>query len=99
MNSLVGLEQSQPYLAWGGKIKPREVDQYQTWIIGHPNISASAIVAECSGTATAGTVAVSYLDYPRSLAMKYVEASGTAAIATATVSGKDQFNNVISETF
>jgi len=86
-----------PYLALGGKIKQREIDQYQQYVVMKPSIGASAVVAECSGTATAGTIAINYPDYPRNLSMKYVEASGTAAVATATVHGHDQFGNVISE--
>ena len=96
---VTGLSKTTPYLALGGKIKPQEIDLAFQYVVTHPSISASAIVAECSGTATAGTLTVAYMDYPRTLSMKYVEASGTAAIATATVYGKDQFGTVISEAF
>ena len=94
---LRGLSQREPYLAFGGKIKPNEIDEYYQYVVMKPGISGSAIVATTAGTATAGTVAIAYPAYPRSLSMTYVDASGTTAIATVTVSGHDQFGSVISE--
>jgi len=96
-DNLVGLEKTTPYLAWGGKIKPKEIDQYVQYHVCHPGISASAVVAACAGTGVTGTVATAYLDYPRTLSFKYVDASGTTAISTATVTGHDQFNQLVTE--
>jgi len=96
---LTGLSRTTPYLAWGGKIKQQEVDQYQQYIVMKPGVGDSAIVATTAGTAAAGTVAIPYPDYPRNINMKYVEASGTAAIATVVVDGHNQFGEVISESF
>lgn len=98
-SQLPGLSRTTPYLAFGGKIKQHEVDQYQQYCVLRPGISGSAIVATTAGTATAGTIAINYPDYPRNLSMTYVEASGTAAIATVSVDGHDQFGNVINESF
>jgi len=94
---LVGLERTTPYLALGGKIKPTEMDVLWQYCIIKPSNSNSAIVNTANGTALAGTVTLAYPDYPRSLSFTFTEASGTAAIATATISGKDQFGSVITE--
>ncbi len=96
---LTGLSKNNPYLAMGGKIKPREIDQYLIYAVQKPAIGDSAIVATTAGTATAGTVAINYLDYPRNLSVKFVESSGTAWNSTVTIYGKDQFGNAISEDF
>lgn len=96
---LTGLSKNNPYLAMGGKIKPREIDQYMFYPVMKPGISASAVVATTAGTATAGTVAINYLDYPRNLSVKFVESSGTAWNTSVTVYGKNQFGSVINESF
>lgn len=96
---LTGLSKTVPYLALGGKIKQREIQQVLSYVIAAPNTSASAIVAATSGTATAGTVGTATLDYPRNIAVKFVEASGTAWNSTVTVYGKNQFGEAINEAF
>ena len=96
---LTGLSKHEPYLAFGGKIKQQEIDQYQQYCVLRPGISGSAIVATTAGTAASGTVAINYPDYPRNLSMTYVDASGTTAIATVVVHGHNQFGSVISENF
>jgi len=96
---LTGLSRSQPYLALGGKIKQREIQQTLNYVISAPNTSASAIVAECSGTGTSGTIDYAEMDYPRNLAVKFTEASGTAWNASVTLYGKNQFGEVINESF
>lgn len=94
---LRGLSRTTPFLAWGGKIKPNEIDEYKQYVILKPSILGSTIVAACSGTALSGTVARNYLDYPRNVRANFIEASGTGWTGTLTVKGKDQFGNVISE--
>ncbi len=99
MKQLVGLEKNTPYLAWGGKIKPTEMDALWQYCVIKPSNSNSAIVNTANGTSLAGTITLAYPDYPRSLSFTFTEATGTDALATAVVKGHDQFGNVIEETF
>jgi len=97
MKQLVGLERSQPYLALGGKIKPTEIDAMWQYVIMKPSVSDSAVMNTANGTSLTGTVTLAYPDYPRSLCYKFTDATGTTCISTATIYGKDQFGNTISE--
>lgn len=94
-----GLSQTVPYLAWGGKIKPQEIDMVQQLVFLQPDASDSAIMNALSGTGLVGTVTLGELDYPRNIQVTFTEASGTAWSGAVTVNGKDQFGNVISEVF
>jgi hypothetical protein len=96
----VGLSKTTPYLALGGKIRPTEIDMVHEYVYIKPGASSSAVMAECQGTAAAGTVAGNgQFDYPRNLAVKFVETSGTAWIGTVVVTGVNQFGSTITETF
>lgn len=95
----VGLSKHEPYLSLGGKIRPTEVDRLEVFYYLKPSVSDSAVMNTLSGTASAGTVTLAYPDYPRNLKATFTEASGTAWAATATVTGKDQFGNAVSEAF
>lgn len=95
----IGLGKHEPYLALGGKIRPSEIDEIKQYVFLKPAVGDSAIMAAMSGTASAGTIALTELDYPRNLSVKFVEASGTAWVATAVVTGKDQFGVAITESF
>lgn len=94
-----GLSQTVPYLAWGGKIKPQEIDQVQQLVYLKPSASDSAIMNALSGTGLAGTITKGELDYPRNIQITFTDASGTTWNCSVVVAGKDQFGNTISETF
>jgi len=102
MSRNIGLGKYEPYLAWGGKIKPSEIEETKQYVYMKPSVSDSAILNACacgSVTSANGTVTLEYPDYPRNLLVSFVETGGTVWKGTATVTGKDQFGLTISEEF
>jgi hypothetical protein len=95
----VGLSKTTPYLAWGGKIRPTEIDMLHQYTYLQPDASDSAIMNTLSGTGLAGTITKGELDYPRNIMVSFTDASGTTWNCSVVVAGKDQFGNTISETF
>ena len=98
----IGLGKHEPYLAWGGKIQPSEIQDVKQAVYLKVAGSDSAILNACalgSVTSATGTITLGYPDYPRNLMVSFKETGGTVAKATATVTGKDQFNKVISEEY
>jgi len=98
----IGLGKTTPYLAFGGKIRPTEIDEVKQYSYLKVSGSDSAILNACalgSVTSATGTITLAYPDYPRNLLVSFKETGGTVAKATATVTGKDQFGQVISETY
>jgi hypothetical protein len=98
----IGLGKHEPYLAFGGKIKPTEIDETKQYVYLKVSGSDSAIMNACalgSVTSATGTITLAYPDYPRNLMATFTETGGTVAKATATVTGKDQFGKVISENY
>lgn len=79
------------------QMTPDEMDRYEQYQVIHPSVSAT-FVGTAAGTQTqsvALTLSAVRLDYPRNLLYGIV---GTADVGgTLTVSGKDQFGQVISE--
>lgn len=102
MAQLVGLSKHEPYLAWGGKIKPSEIEETKQICYLKVAGSDSAIMNACalgSVTSATGTITLAYPDYPRNLLVSFTETGGTVCDATATVTGKDQFGKTISENY
>src|SRR4051812_12480308 len=92
----IGNQAKQGYLA----ITPDEIDRYETYTVVNPTISSTWFgTCPVAGTSATGTLVIvnAIADYPRNL--QYVM-NGTAAgmAGTWTVSGRDQFGNLISET-
>ena len=81
------------------RVKPRDIDEEIQYCIIKPGCGTAAVVADTDGSAAAGTFAVNEPDYPRSIAVAWCDASGTTLVGTAIISGKNQFGDVISETF
>ena len=102
MGQNIGLGKTTPYLAWGGKIQPTEIDDIKQAVYLKVSGSDSAVMNACalgSVTSATGTITNGYPDYPRNLLVSFKETGGTVAKATATVTGKDQFGKAISETY
>jgi len=98
----IGLGKTTPYLAWGGKIQPTEIDSIKEYVYLKVDGSDSAIMNACalgSVTSATGTITLAYPDYPRNLLVSFKETGGTVCDATATVTGKDQFGEVVSEEY
>lgn len=98
----IGLSKHEPYLAWGGKIKPPEIEETREYVYLKVAGSDSAIMNACalgSVTSATGTITLAYPDYPRNLLVSFKETGGTVCDATATVTGKDQFGKTISEEY
>ncbi|MBU1092544.1 hypothetical protein KJ836_02665 [Patescibacteria group bacterium] len=98
----IGLGKTTPYLALGGKIKPSEIDNVQQHLYLKVSGSDSAVMNACacgSKTSATGTITNGYPDYPRNLLVSFTETGGTVFKGTATVTGKDQFGEAVSETF
>ena len=102
MGQNIGLGKHEPYLAWGGKIQPTEIQEARQAVYLKAAGSDSAIMNACalgSVTSATGTITLAYPDYPRNLLVSFTETGGTVCDATATVTGKDQFNNAVSESY
>ena len=102
MSRNIGLGKTDPYLAWGGKIRPSEIDEVRQFVYLKPSVSDSAIMNACalgSVTSATGTITSAYPDYPRSLLVTFTETGGTVFDGTVTVVGKNQFGEAVSETF
>ncbi|MFA6982210.1 MAG: hypothetical protein WC243_04300 [Patescibacteria group bacterium] len=102
MGQNIGLGKTTPYLAWGGKIQPTEIDECRQAVYLKVAGADSAIMNACalgSVTSATGTITLAYPDYPRNLMVSFKETGGTVCDATATVTGKDQFNQTISEEY
>lgn len=99
-----GFKTSQPGLAFSGEqISSDEIDRYEVYTIVQPD----AVSTQWFGTTALGSASSSkafvvinaIADYPRNIQLG-VGYTGSAAVCvgTATINGKDQFGNVISET-
>jgi hypothetical protein len=93
-----------PDVAFGGaKVGADEVDFYHTYMVMFPSIDGTAL-ATAKGTPAATAkyalaANVTTLDYPRNIVLKLNNTSGSTNGGTVTVNGKNQFGDVISETF
>jgi hypothetical protein len=102
MSRNIGLGKYEPYLAWGGKIRPSEIDELRQFVYLKPSANDSAIMNSCalgSKTSATGTITSAYPDYPRSLLVSFKETGGTVFKGTVTVTGKNQFGEPVSEGF
>jgi hypothetical protein len=102
MTRNIGLGKYEPYLAWGGKIKPSEVEETKQYVYLKVSANDSAVINACalgSVTSANGTITLGYPDYPRSLLATFTETGGTAWTGTATITGKNQFGESVSEAF
>jgi len=102
MGQNIGLGKTTPYLAFGGKIRPSEIDNTQQHVYLKVSGSDSAVMNACalgSVTSATGTITNGYCDYPRNLLVSFKETGGTVFKGTATVTGKDQFGKSVSEEF
>lgn len=94
-----GLKESFPELQFGKKATPDELDQYQQYQVIFPSISPSAIGTVTSATANPAFVLDNIkLDYPRNVLFSILGVAGGMG-GTAYVVGKNQFGDVINETF
>jgi len=100
MESLTGLSKNYPGFANElSRVKPRDIDEYIQYGVFYPEVGTTCVITATNGTSVAGTVARNFLDYPRSLLVGWADDSGTALVGTVTIDGKDQFGEVITETF
>ncbi len=97
-----GLSEHFPEFQFGGaQVSPSNIDRYELYQIINPMIGTDVIgTAEGTSTTTAtGGFAPIIPDYPRSVSVKILPASGSTSGGTVTLVGKDQFGNVQSESF
>lgn len=101
---MAGLKKWYPDVRFSGNlVTPDEIDRYE--VVAYPRFS---VANDWIGTAVAsgatGTATVTFgfkskiMDYPRNLRVLWTTGSGTACGGTVTVTGKNQFNEAVSET-
>ena len=80
------------------KVTPDEIYRYEQYVVSNPAISATFYGTTTPGTVSQAltlTLANTVSDFPRSIAAHF---SGSASVSgTATVTGKNQFGETISE--
>lgn len=94
----MGFKPTQIALMNGDKISPDEFDQDQQYTIINPDIGTARLgTATVTGDAL-GTLVVGqpFLDTPRTVTLSILGVAGGQG-GTATITGKDQFGNAISE--
>ena len=79
------------------KVYPGEIDQDEQYIILNPSIGTAYYGTISPVGAGTFTVVQANSDYPRNVSLSILGVAGGMG-GTATVSGKDQFGNTISET-
>lgn len=87
-------------IARDAKISPAKLDRYEQYVVMKPSASTTWVVdtEDVSGGDVSGaTINNARCDYPRNLLLSATDNSGTDLSVTATVTGKDQFGNTISE--
>lgn len=82
----------------GNKLSPDELDQDQQYIVVNPDIGTARLgTATITGDALGTLIGPAiFLDVPRTVTLSILGVAGGQG-GTATVTGKDQFGNVISE--
>lgn len=109
-----GFKRSQPGLRFTGNqgaanptaleaITPDEIDRYEVYQVTNPNTLNAASwfgTWAVAGTAAAGAMVIrnAVADYPRNAEFA-IAGSATGLAGTASVTGRDQFGSVITETF
>jgi hypothetical protein len=97
-----GLKKHMPDFSWdGNKVSPDEIDRYEYYTVINPSIDITwfGTVAGTSTQAKAIVAKSKIADYPRNIRVSMTLASGSATGGTAILNGKDQFGEVITETF
>lgn len=82
------------------EISPAKLDRYEQYCVIKPSESATWFVDTediSGGDVAAASIANARADYPRNLLLTSTEDSGSDLAVTATVTGKDQFGQTISE--
>jgi hypothetical protein len=82
------------------RVTPDEMDYVYTYTVTYPSVSATQVGTCSGGTSTQARALVitnKVLDYPRSLLASVVGTNDMGGVFV--VNGKDQFGNVIQETF
>jgi len=85
----------------GAQITPNSIDRYEIYQIIAPMIGTD-VMGTAEGTSTqavTGAFNQVLADYPRSYTVSIVGESGSTTGGTFTLTGKDQFGNVLSENF
>lgn len=99
---MTGLSEHFPEFQGGGaQVAPNNVDRYETYQILGP-MMGTHLWGTVTGTSTqAKTVVWDTIlpDYPRSVSLKILPASGSIMGGTFVLTGKDQFGNVQTESF
>lgn len=98
---MTGLGENFPEFQAGAQVAPADIDRYETYQIIGPAIG-TFLWGTVVGTSTqAKTVVFNQIlpDYPRSVSMKIVPASGSISGGTFTLTGKNQFGVVQTESF
>ena len=96
-----GLGERFPDVQAGYQATPNELDRYEIYQIIGPQIGTSIWGTVIGTNAEAKTVVFNQIipDYPRSVSMKILPASGSVAGGTFVITGRDQFGVVQTETF
>jgi len=95
-----GLKNYHPDIAYAdNKVAPDETDWYRQYKVILPALNTTVGTAPAAGTNAVSTITVTLpvADYPRSLALNYI-GTGTGGGGSATINGRDQFGQVITET-
>lgn len=96
-----GLKKHYPDIRFSGnQVTPDEIDRYEIYTCHIPSTSATWVGTAVGTQTTTPTVGIisKTLDYPRSLNLVVVTASGSVTGGTMTVTGVDQFGAAQSET-